>query len=50
MTFCLQDIAVELKDGFELRFGASTRSYFIKQALISRKRGVQWADADIPGA
>ena len=47
-----QDVPVEVKEGLELRFGASTRSYLVHQPQLSgaqsgtRKRGVQWPDAD----
>ena len=46
LRVCLrhQDEAVELKDGAELRFGASTRAYVLRRPAQSRKRSVSWPD------
>ncbi len=40
---------VELKEGVEVRFGASTRAFFLRREGATgsaRKRGVQWPDED----
>ena len=39
-----QDQVVELTDGAELRFGASTRAYVLKRPPPARKRTVSWPD------
>jgi len=41
-----QDQVVELKDGAELRFGASTRVYVLKRPPPARKRSVSWPDGE----
>ena len=46
LQYQAQDHIVELQDGAELRFGASTRVYVVRRPPPARKRSVSWPDTD----